>query len=241
MSDLLNTSQAAELLGVSEASVRRWSSAGLLSVQRVGPRGNRRYRRQDLLSFLQRQAGPAQPPLSPGFTVSGMRLESGAHLAVLYDRDGAGLELGVPFLRAGLETGEACYLGAPAGLFAAFLAELGVEVAAEPGPGRLLERPPLGPTVEASISSWERTVRAALGAGARGVRLVGEATSARRQFPTEEPFFAYEVALNTLARRFPITLLCLYDLRDFSGPAALAILKSHPDLALYPLGRFLLR
>src|SRR5207245_1260423 len=50
---LLNIKQAAELLNVSEISLRRWTNEGRLACRRVGGRRERRFRRQDLLDFLE--------------------------------------------------------------------------------------------------------------------------------------------------------------------------------------------
>src|SRR3989442_8013463 len=67
----LSTGQAAKRLGVSEASVRRWSDRGLLPVQRVGKRLERRFKP----GHLERFAAPARPrppppshipPVAPG-------------------------------------------------------------------------------------------------------------------------------------------------------------------------------
>ena len=49
---LVGVREAAELLGVHSNTVRRWSSRGLLKSYRVGPRGDRRFRQEDLEAFL---------------------------------------------------------------------------------------------------------------------------------------------------------------------------------------------
>ena len=51
MNRLLNVSQAANFLGVSPASVRKWSDAGLLLAYRT-PGGQRRYSLVELEEFL---------------------------------------------------------------------------------------------------------------------------------------------------------------------------------------------
>ena len=47
----LNVGKAASYLGVSAASLRQWSDAGLVRVYRT-PGGQRRYRRDDLDAFV---------------------------------------------------------------------------------------------------------------------------------------------------------------------------------------------
>lgn len=49
---MLTARQVADFLQVSISTVRRWSDKGMLKFYRVGSRGDRRYRRQDVLRFL---------------------------------------------------------------------------------------------------------------------------------------------------------------------------------------------
>ena len=71
---LLNVGQAAEYLGVSAASLRKWSNDGLVSTYRT-PGGQRRYARDDLDRFIDsmRETGAtnhAVPRLGRGGSVS---------------------------------------------------------------------------------------------------------------------------------------------------------------------------
>ena len=49
---MLSVSQAAQFLGVHPNSVRRWTDTGLLSGYRIGSRGDRKFKPEDLDSFL---------------------------------------------------------------------------------------------------------------------------------------------------------------------------------------------
>jgi len=49
---LLTTAQAAEHLNVHVNTVRRWSNKGILETYRIGSRGDRRFRRQDVDKLL---------------------------------------------------------------------------------------------------------------------------------------------------------------------------------------------
>jgi len=50
---MMTARQVAEFLGVSVQSIRRWSFGGALRFYRVGAAGLLRYRRDDVLSFLE--------------------------------------------------------------------------------------------------------------------------------------------------------------------------------------------
>ena len=49
---LLRASEAASLLSVHINTVRNWSNLGILPSFRIGPRGDRRFRKRDLMTFL---------------------------------------------------------------------------------------------------------------------------------------------------------------------------------------------
>lgn len=56
-SQLLNVGQAADYIGVSAASLRKWSDRGLVSVYRT-PGGQRRYVPNDLDDFMRSMRQP---------------------------------------------------------------------------------------------------------------------------------------------------------------------------------------
>jgi len=56
-SPLLSTAQAAQLLGVHPNTIRNWEDQNLLQAFRIGPRRDRRFRREDLERFLGTQNG----------------------------------------------------------------------------------------------------------------------------------------------------------------------------------------
>ena len=49
---MLTTSEVAHLLNVHINTVRRWSNLGILQAYRLGSRGDRRFRREDITSFF---------------------------------------------------------------------------------------------------------------------------------------------------------------------------------------------
>ena len=49
---MLTTSEVARILSVHINTVRRWSNQGVLKSYRIGSRGDRRFRREDINSFF---------------------------------------------------------------------------------------------------------------------------------------------------------------------------------------------
>ncbi len=54
--DMLTTGEVAYLLNVHVSTVRRWSNLGILKTYRIGPRGERRFRRDDIAVFFLERA-----------------------------------------------------------------------------------------------------------------------------------------------------------------------------------------
>ena len=52
---IMTVSEVAQLLSVHVNTLRRWSNRGIMTTHRIGPRGDRRYTREDVVRFL---AGP---------------------------------------------------------------------------------------------------------------------------------------------------------------------------------------
>lgn len=52
LSNTLRISRAAKLLGITPMTLRRWEQAEILKPLRVGPRRDRRYKKEDLLRLL---------------------------------------------------------------------------------------------------------------------------------------------------------------------------------------------
>jgi excisionase family DNA binding protein len=49
---MLTIGEVAELLNVHLNTVRRWSNRGILKAYRIGSRGDRRFRQEDITNFL---------------------------------------------------------------------------------------------------------------------------------------------------------------------------------------------
>ncbi len=56
ISNMLTTGDIARLFSVRASTVRRWSNQGTLKAYRIGPRGERRFRREDAAALLLERA-----------------------------------------------------------------------------------------------------------------------------------------------------------------------------------------
>jgi excisionase family DNA binding protein len=56
ISNMLTTGEVARLLNVHPSTVRRWSDRKVIKAYRIGPRGERRYQRDDIAVFLLNRA-----------------------------------------------------------------------------------------------------------------------------------------------------------------------------------------
>src|SRR5712692_4730549 len=93
--ELLDIKQAAQFLKVSETSLRRWTNAGRLACLRVGRKRERRFRRTDLLAFVEQQPVAGAPLSRP----------PGSHMCGFYASDLSRVNLAVRFLADGLRQG----------------------------------------------------------------------------------------------------------------------------------------
>jgi excisionase family DNA binding protein len=52
MGNMLTVQEVARLLHIHPNTLRRWSNRGLIKAYRITPRGDRRFRREEILDFL---------------------------------------------------------------------------------------------------------------------------------------------------------------------------------------------
>lgn len=245
MSDrLLNTEEAAQFLRVSEASIRRWSDAGLLPVRRVGGRRERRFREADLVAYLGAGVRPASQAgrLQVEVTLAGIPLPLHSHLATFYSSDAGRLRLTIPFLADGIRSGQPCFLAASAEIVATYagaLRQQGIDVDEAIKRGLFVTVAGPGSTVEGALAFWEQSWWSALAGAQTVIRIVGEMAAERPLFTSDAEMMQYEVAFNNLAKRFPTVTLCQYDVREFDGETIFHAMRAHPDLYGLHLGSFL--
>ena len=60
-SPLLRTGEACRILCIHQNTLRRWCKQGIIRAYRVGPRGDRRFRRDDIIALLLEKTKGTQP------------------------------------------------------------------------------------------------------------------------------------------------------------------------------------
>jgi excisionase family DNA binding protein len=240
MADLIGTREAARLLGVSEASVRRWSDAGLLASRRVGRRGGRRFERSAVMGLM--PAGSRGRSGSPVVAVlEGHELPAHTHLSAFYTGESGRFRLAVPFLRDGILAGQGCILMAKPGTARGYESQLraeGIDIDRAVDSGTFQVLAPFR-SIEEGLEAFERAFTAITRRGGVLIRLLGEATENRDSLRSLAGLLRFEVQLDLLLHRFPVITVCQYDARRLAGENVVSVLKTHADNFDQPLGMFL--
>lgn len=152
------------------------------------------------------------------------------HVCGLCDSDAGRQNLLVTFFAQGLKRGDRCMLVAPVAMQKEILDGL-------PHRRRASEQLLVSDghaSGEAQLVFYRRLIREARKAG-QNLCIAGDASWAlARNLPVDE-LFDYENHLDALARKNALTVLCIYDTRDFSGGDILQAVKCHRDHARYPI------
>jgi transcriptional repressor of dcmA and dcmR len=244
---LLNTREAARFLRVSEASIRRWTDAGLLAAHRVGRRRERRFTEDDLRAFMSAGAPSAiragVDQAGDDVFVAGVRVPVRSHLPTLYGSDAERMRLSVPFLRDGLRAHQRGFLVAEDDIRDQYLDALGDtlgEVSAAGRGGALMTFSDRGNTAADALALWDQALADGFAEGPGPMRVVGEMSWYRRTMMPPTELIAFEEGVNLLLKRYAVTTICQYDVREFDGPTILGALKAHPDVFEHHLGGFLI-
>lgn len=246
--ELLNIKEAASLLNVSEISLRRWTDSGKMPCFRIGGKRERRFRRQDLLNFLESQntTTPSHALLSkgqavPSIQMEGISIDYGKHLCSLYESDIGRVKLSVPFLVDGLRHGDVCFLIAAAEEKREILAHL-VDVYGDLTEATETKKLIISEGMDSStemLSYLEQQFILATREGSQCLRVLGDMSWFLHRGLNVDDLFDFENHYNhSLAHRYPVVSLCQYDARKFSGTSVVNALKSHEDTFQYPLAHF---
>jgi excisionase family DNA binding protein len=220
--DLLDIAQAAALLRVSEASLRRWTNRGLLPCLRIGGRRERRFRRADLMAFVEGRSAAA----------------SIGHRCGLYTSDAGRTRQAARLLGEALTDGSTCVLAAAPDVRVRVVAQLARR---RPSVQRAIDAERLvltdyADTTAKHLAYWKACFETATRKGATSIRVVGDVSGSLvaggKDFAAA---LEYEAAYESASRRFPVATVCLYDARRHSGLETAAILAIHPDLLRPPI------
>ncbi len=257
--ELLDIGQAAAFLNVSEASLRRWTNSGRLACLRVGRRRERRFRREDLLGFLEGQTsemaarfahvvgasletiGDNGARKAADLSAGPVTVTHGSHLCGIYDSDLGRLTLAVPFLHDGLNEGSVCFLvGQPRvrNEILKHLKKRRPSLQADIDAGYLIQSEYHAGS-RAQVKYYRTLLDERVAEGAQSFRVLGDIWSMRSK-TSEDSLVEYEADYDRLiARNYPVVTICIYDARRFSGVELLNALKGHRDIFRFPLERAL--
>jgi excisionase family DNA binding protein len=240
LDELMDIRQAAALLLVSETSLRRWTNAGRLPCLRVGLRRERRFRRSDLIGFMEQ---PHRHAAATEAVIGGIPVALGSHFCSLYGSDVGRTQQAVGFLADGLEPGSACFLVSQPEARHPILAQLEERrpsLRADIDEGRLVLSE-YADSAGAQCEFWEARLVAAARSGTRSLRVVGDVSSGPQchGWRTSEVVDYERLYDQRIAKRFPVVTLCQYDARLLSGGDVAGILACHADEFAYPAPRLI--
>jgi|YNPNPStandDraft_1061719.scaffolds.fasta_scaffold12725_9 excisionase family DNA binding protein len=224
MDRLLNVREAAELIKVSQMTIRRWTNAGILRCYRIGPKKQRRFRLRDLEEYLLGMATPqGRAGISLGF--QDLKVSDGTHAAHLYRSDEEAMAVAVSYMEEGLRNGETVMVVAPEARCRLLLDRLGnrgMDAIELQRIRRLhLSHGTAIPSEHAALISNVMS-----GSPSR-FRLVGEMLWTRKKGWSAEQIESLERMSNLGMCVSGRLFLCQYDLREFSGNEAMMALETH--------------
>jgi len=239
--ELLDIREAAQFLNVSETSLRRWTNAGILPCLRIGRRRERRFRRADLVAFMEQPAVAQSQEKwrdnSMGLSTEPVAAIHGNHLCGIYGTDAGRLDLAVPFLLEGLEKGSVCFLVAPSTVLkdvAEAMKEKRQSLDSDIKAGRLILTEHQK-TPAAQCRFFEIAMKKAEDEGVESFRVVGDMWGLRLLVSASE-MVELELGFESLiVPNFPVVALCAYDARKFTGVELLDALKDHADTFKFPM------
>jgi hypothetical protein len=216
----------------------------------VGLKRERRFRRADLMAFMENQPVELAADVERSSTsqnrqqaiIAGVPVLYGTHLCALYGNDSGRVRLATAFLADGLWPKSVGYLVASPEARSQILNRFdGGRVAAqsESDSGGLIPSKYLG-SPRAQWDYWETNFVDAMRAGAESLRVVGDMTSCLDAGMTLDEVVEYETGYDRMiAPRYPVVTMCMYDVRQFESLEVVRALKGHADTFRYPAERLL--
>lgn len=166
----------------------------------------------------------------------GLELDPGDHLCVFYRGNAERDTVLLPYLNAGLASGDKCICVVDTTEHEAIHRELDAGGGADQ-----LDLMTSGESylqtgafdLGAMLEFWEAGMQRAVDRGFEFIRAAGEMTWALGDAPGVEQLITYEAELNRSLRDFPQVILCFYDLERFTnGELLMNVMRTHPKVLL---------
>jgi excisionase family DNA binding protein len=220
MEHLLNIKETAQVLNVSEMSIRRWTNSGKLNCYRVGGKRERRFHMRDLQEFLHDSQNHSLKPLGIG----GHKVPDGSHMTHFYSGRADALRVSIPYLLEGIGREEALLVVMPPDRGRELLDDMkqqGHPVGDWLQGGRL--------SVNAGMDSPEEMIRYLVGFAVRTqkFRVLGDMIWTVRKGWDLAGLRVLEQAPTLMPPVENGLLLCQYSLEDFSGAAIMMAAETH--------------
>ena len=171
--------------------------------------------------------------------IAGLEAEPGDHICALFSGERERDQILIPFLRAGLASGDKCICvvdGTPPGEIVAALGPAG-EAAASAACKQLEVIRSCDMYLRSGrfradevIGAWKAAIADAMYAGQFDVVRAVETWSRRDVLPDINELLLLESAMNQYLPMYPQVILCLYDIDRFGGGALMNLVKTHPRM-----------
>ena len=171
--------------------------------------------------------------------IAGLEAEPGDHICALFSGERERDQILVPFLRAGLASGDKCICvvdGTDPGDIVAALGPAG-EAAASAACKQLEVIRSCDMYLRSSrfladevIGTWKAVIADAMYAGQFDVVRAAETWSRRDVVPDINELMLLESEMNRYLSLYPQVIVCLYDIDRFGGGALMNLVKTHPRM-----------
>jgi hypothetical protein len=166
----------------------------------------------------------------------------GSHLASFYTTEDGRLRIGLPFLRDGLLAAQTVLLRAKPEVrehhFRSLRAE-GVDVEEALRAGRLMLFPESAGSAREQVVKFDQLLTAAARRRPGPIRLLAEVAANIEAVGSVAEHLVVEQQSGALFKRFPVVVICAYDVRALDGVTVIEALKLHSDILGHEVGYWL--